>query len=318
MAVYTDISDEELAVLLETYPLGLARALKGVAEGVENSNFLLETETGRYFLTIFEKRVKREDLPFFMGVMEALAAAGAPAPQPIRTRAGALLTEVRAKPAAIVTFLPGLSPKRPSPAQCRAIGASLAGLHAALRDFPLTRANALGAAAWGELITPRMGEAEALRPGLGGDLARDLEAVKAWPDDLPIGVIHADLFPDNALFLGDRVGGVIDFYFACTDALAYDVAVCLNAWCFEADRSFNLTKGMALIAGYDGVRRLTDAERAALPLLARGAALRFFATRLADWAATPPGALVKPKDPLDYADRLAFHRRAKGPSDYGA
>ncbi|NWG53272.1 MAG: homoserine kinase [Hydrogenophilaceae bacterium] len=318
MAVYTDLTDEELRDLLAAYDLGEATALKGIAEGVENSNFLLETERGRFILTIYEKRVAPADLPFFMRVMETLADAGFPAPRPMRRRDGALLSGVRGKAAAIIAFLKGVSPRRPNVAQCRALGETLARMHAALADFPETRANALNIAAWADLVAPRLGDAEAMRAGLGAALSGDLAALAAaWPADLPQGIIHADLFPDNALFLGDALSGVIDFYFACTDALAYDLAVCLNAWCFDG-RDYNITKGAHLIAGYQSVRAFSAAERDALPILCRGAAMRFFATRLADWSATPAGALVRPKDPLEYADKLAFHRRAKGAEDYGA
>ncbi len=318
MAVYTDLSDEDLNALLAQYDLGRARSLKGIAEGVENSNFLLETEAGRFILTLYEKRVNPADLPFFMAVMERLAGAGFPAPRPMPTRGGARLAQARGKPAAIVTFLDGVSPRRPGAGQCRAIGASLATLHKTLADFPGRRANSLGPSAWAGLITPRLGLAEQLRPGLAAAVAADLGEIGDWRSALPQGVIHADLFPDNALFLGDAVGGVIDFYFACTDALAYDVAVCLNAWCFEPRGEYNITKGAALLAGYTSVRPLSPAEIEALPALARGAALRFFATRLADWAETPPGAMVRPKDPLEYADKLDFHRRARRAADYGA
>ena len=318
MAVYTDLSDEDLAGLIAAYDLGQPLALKGIAEGVENSNFLLETEAGRFILTIFEKRTKRADLPFFMDVMERLAAKGVPAPRPMRTREGGLLSDVHGKACAIITFLTGVSPKRPNAAQCRAIGVKLAEMHVALQGFPGARANALSVDAWGPLIRPRHALAYALRPGLADAVEADLTAVeKAWPRDLPQGVIHADLFPDNPLFLGDEVNGLIDFYFAGADALAYDLAVCLNAWCFEPRGAFNLTRGQALIGGYDSVRKLSAEERDALPVLARGAALRFFATRLADWAETPAGALVRPKDPLEYADTLGFHRSAKGVGDYG-
>ena len=319
MAVYTQLSDDELSALLAAYDIGEARTFKGIAEGVENSNFLLETGAGRFFLTIFEKRVARADLPFFMDIMVRLAAAGFPAPRPMRTRANALLSEVRGKACAIVTFVSGVSPRRPSAAQCRALGVKLAEMHAILAPMQGARANALSLDAWAPLVQPRLALAEKLRPGLAADLDRDLaELAHAWPSGLPRGVIHADLFPDNALLLGETVTGVIDFYFACEDALAYDLAVCLNAWCFEEGRSYNLTKGRALIAGYESVRALTNEERAALPTLCRGAAMRFFATRLADWAETPVGALVQPKDPLEYADRLEFHRRVKNARGYGA
>ena len=318
MAVYTDLSDAELDGLLADYDLGPALAFKGIAEGVENSNFLLETPAGRFILTIYEKRVASADLPFFMAVMERLAAAGIPAPRPVALRDGGVLASVRGKRAAIITFLNGLSPRRPNAAQCRALGTILARMHVALDGFAMSRPNALGPTAWAPLIQPHLPLAEHLRAGLAAAIESDLKLVSDWRSGLPQGVIHADLFPDNALFLGDTISGVIDFYFACTDALAYDVAVCLNAWCFEADRSFNITKGQAIIAGYESVRPLGAAERAALPALARGAALRFFATRLHDWANTPEGALVKRKDPLEYADKLEFHRRAKSAADYGA
>lgn len=318
MAVYTDLSDEELAGLLAQYDLGQAVAFKGIAEGVENSNFLLETEAGRFILTIFEKRVERRDLPFFMTVMETLAEKGVPAPRPMRNRNGALFSEVRGKACTIITFLTGVSPKRPNVAQCRAVGVKLAEMHLGLRGLTQARPNALSVDAWPGLVEPRLELADKLRPGLAADVKADLAALaKAWPQGLPDGVIHADLFPDNTLFLGDEAKGLIDFYFACTDALAYDLAVCLNAWCFEPRGAFNLTKGQALIAGYESVRPLSGEERAALPVLARGAAMRFFATRLADWAETPAGALVRPKDPLEYADKLGFHRSAKSVADYG-
>ena len=318
MAVYTDLSEEELETLLAAYDLGAPLSFKGIAEGVENSNFLLDTTAGRFILTIYEKRVARGDLPFFMDLMGALAAAGFPAPQPMRTRAGAVLVEARGKACAIVTFLNGVSPRKPNTAQCRAAGQALARMHATLSDFQGRRANALGPRAWAGLVMQRLALADSLRPGLAASAAADLAALAAWPPGLPAGAIHADLFPDNVLFLGDGVNGVIDFYFACTDYLAYDLAICLNAWCFEQRGAFNLTRGQAMIAGYESVRALNAAERAALPVLCRGAAMRFFATRLADWAETPPGALVRPKDPLEYADKLDFHRRAKSAADYGA
>ncbi|HVZ99196.1 MAG TPA: homoserine kinase [Caulobacterales bacterium] len=319
MAVYTDLTDEERDAVMAAYDLGALSAFKGIAEGVSNSNFFMETERGRFILTIFEFRFVEAELPFFMDVMARLAERGFPAPQPLPTREGALLTRVRGKPAAIVTFLSGVSPKRPNVAQCRNIGAALARMHRALEGFVQTRANALGPEGWSPLITPHLSLAETLRPGLAASVQADLSDVRArWPRDLPTGVIHADLFPDNALFVDDRIGGVIDFYFSCTDALAYDLAVCLNAWCFEDRGEYNITKGRALFGGYESVRALSSGERQALPLLARGAALRFFATRLADWSETPPGALVRPKDPLEYADKLDFHRKALSAGDYGA
>jgi homoserine kinase type II len=324
MAVYTDVDDAALAAFLENYDLGPALAFKGIAEGVENSNFLLETAKGRFILTLFEKRVQRADLPFFLGLKTALAGSGFPCPLPVAGRDGVALRELAGKAAVIVTFLTGLSPRVPNAAQCRALGEGLARLHVALQTSEaaqsLTRANALGHAAWPGLFAGREAAAARLAPGLDRLVAADIARIAAqWPleDRLPTGLIHADLFPDNAFFLGDQLSGVIDFYFACRDSLAYDVAICLNAWCFEPRGEYNLTRGRALLAGYQSVRPLEEAERAALPVLALGAAMRFFLTRLVDWSSTPEGALVRPKNPVEYADKLAFHRRAQGPHDYG-
>ncbi|MEM6626289.1 MAG: homoserine kinase, partial [Pseudomonadota bacterium] len=273
---------------------------------------------GRFILTVFEKRVNAADLPFFMGMMDHLAMKGFPAPLPVKARDGEALRTIKSKPAVIITFLSGMSPRKPSPAQCRAMGEGLARFHAALADYPETRPNDLSLSAWAPMFAGREADAAALAPELDKQISADLDALsELWPSGLPAGAIHADLFTDNAFFLGDDLTGVIDFYFACTDALAYDLAVCLNDWCFEARGEFNATKGRALIAGYQSVRPLSGAERDALPILARGAAMRFFLTRLIDWAETPADALVRPKNPLDYAERLGFHRRASGFADYG-
>ena len=311
MAVYTDISDQELAELLADYDIGEPVSFKGVAEGVENSNFFLETEAGRYFLTVYERRVREEDLPFFLGLMRWLAEHGFPCARPIADRAGQELKRVRDKPCAIVEFLPGLSVRRPSLAHCREAGEGLARLHLAAEGFPLTRANDLGPEAWAPLFERLSGAAEALKPGLAATIAADVATlVQGWPIGLPQGVVHADYFPDNVFFHGGAFAGAIDFYFACNDTLAYDIAIALNAWCFEPDGSFNITNARALVAGYEAARPLSSAERGALPILAHGAAMRFFLTRLADWGATPEGALVRPKDPLEYERKLAVHRAA--------
>ncbi len=323
MAVYTQLTEDDLAALLADYDLGEASAFAGIEAGVENSNFALTTPRGRYIVTIFERRVGEADLPFFMGLMAHLAARGFPAPKPIATRSGAMLTRVKGKPAAVVSFLEGDWPRRPTRAQCRAVGETLALMHRALDSFELTRANALGPDAWAALIAPRLSAVEALRPALASAIEQDLSEVREhWlrlgQGELPRGAIHADLFPDNTLFVGERLTGLIDFYFACTDFLAYDLAVCLNAWCFEEAGVYDIDKGRALISAYENVRLLTSAEHEALPIFARGAALRFFATRLADWSDTPAGALVMPKDPLEYADKLAFHRGVTGAAGLGS
>jgi len=311
MAVYTDLTDDELAGLLAEFDLGAPLAFKGIAEGVENSNFLLETQAGRFILTIYEKRVREEDLPFFLGLLRWLAEHGYPSATPMAARDGALLKRVRGKPCAIVSFLPGLSVRRPTVAHCREAGEGLARLHLAAEGFSGTRANDLGQAAWAPMFEGLAADAEGLKPGLAEVIAADLaHLAKAWPADLPSGVIHADYFPDNVFFREGRFAGTIDFYFACVDALAYDIAIALNAWCFEPDGSFNVTAARAMVAGYEAHRPLSAAERGALPVLAHGAAMRFFLTRLHDWHATPAGALVRPKDPLEYERKLAVHRAA--------
>jgi len=318
MAVYTDVTADDLTEFLSRYQIGELRSYKGIAEGVENSNFLLHTSAGNFILTLYEKRVAAGDLPFFLGLMEHLAARGITCPQPVRNRQGGVLGKLAGRPAAIVTFLDGLWIRRPNPGHCAAVGEALARLHIAGKDFPDKRANALSVESWRALYAQAKERGDNVRPGLCAEIAKELDALdKSWPRDLPQGVIHADLFPDNVFFLGDKLSGLIDFYFACTDTLAYDVAVCLNAWCFEPDHSYNVTKGRALLKSYAKVRALEASERAALPMLARGAAMRFLLTRLVDWLAVPEGALVKPKDPLEYFRKLRFHQSVKSVSDYG-
>jgi homoserine kinase type II len=319
MAVYTDITDEELARLLADFDLGQALSLKGIAEGVENSNFLLETERGRFFLTVYERRVRADDLPFFLELLRWLAERGFPSARPVQDRSGELLKTVRGKPCAIVSFLSGLSVRRPTAAHCREAGAGLAALHLAAEGFPLSRTNDLGQAAWAPLFEGLAGAAEGLKSGLAKTISSDLELLaRRWPRNLPEGVIHADYFPDNVFFAGGKFAGAIDFYFACVDAFAYDIAVALNAWCFEPDGSFNITSARQLVAGYESRRALSDIERSALPVLAHGAAMRFFLTRLHDWGATPVGALVRPKDPLEYERKLAVHRASPDLVLFGA
>jgi homoserine kinase type II len=319
VAVYTDVTDEALAAFLADYDIGEARSLKGIAEGVENSNFLLETASGRYILTLYEKRVNRADLPFFLALMEHLAQRGVSTPLPVRARDGIALRRLADRPAVIVTFLEGMSLRRPAAEHCRMVGVALADLHAAGSDFTShRRENALGPAGWRPLLDRSGVAADTVQPGLHALADRELRHLEAaWPRDLPAGVIHADLFPDNVFFLGGKLSGIIDLYFGCNDLLAYDLAICLNAWCFEPDYSYNLTKGRALIAGYASRRRLSPAEIEAFPLLCRGAAIRFMLTRLYDWLNVPPGALVRPHDPLAYARRLRVHQRMTGPGDYG-
>ena len=309
MAVYTEVSDLELEAFLADYALGAPLSFKGIAEGVENSNFLLETQGGRFILTLFERRVQAADLPYFLALMNWLAGHGYPCARPVADRAGATLKILAGRPAAIVTFLTGLSARRPSVAHCAEAGEGLARLHLASDGFEQERENNLGQPAWAGLAAGLTDRAEALKPGLAAVIAGDIAFLEdAWPRDLPAGVAHGDWFPDNVFFQGGRFAGAIDFYFAAHDQWAYDLGVALNAWCFEADGGFNVTAGAALVRGYERARSLSAAEKAALPVLARGAAMRFFLTRLADWNDDREGALVKPKDPLEYERKLAVHR----------
>jgi homoserine kinase type II len=318
MAVYTDVAAEDLAAFLAGYDIGELLAYKGIAEGVENSNFLVHTSRGNFILTLYERRVAAQDLPFFLALMEHLHSRGITCPQPVKNKQGAVLGQVAGRPAAVITFLDGMWIRRPSAGHCAALGEALAKLHLAGLDFGRQRANALSVEGWRPLYEHCRARANEVQRDLQAFLAAELAHLeRAWPRSLPQGVIHADLFPDNVFFLGDKLSGLIDFYFACTDALAYDVAVCLNAWCFESDHSYNVTKGRSLLQRYAAVRPLSDAERGALPLLARGAALRFLLTRLVDWFDVPPGALVRPKDPLEYCRKLRFHQAVASVRDYG-
>lgn len=318
MAVYTQVDDSDLIPFLATYDIGDLRACKGIAEGVENSNFFLHAGRGDFILTLYEKRVREEDLPFFLTLMEHLAAKGLDCPRPVRNRAGEALGRLAGRPAVIVTFLDGYSVHHPEPAHCAALGAALAQLHVAGADFAMRRSNALSVDGWRPLFAPCADQANGVAPGLRALIESELDFLESdWPIGLPTGVIHADLFPDNVFFIGDRISGLIDFYFACTDALAYDLAVCLNAWCFGPDHVYRPACGAALLAAYDAARPLTPAERAAFPRLARGAALRFLLTRFVDRLNVPKGALVRPKDPLEYLAKLRFHRDVVDIGEYG-
>jgi len=318
VAVYTIVDDESLAAFLSAYDLGALLSAKGIAEGVENTNYLLRTTAGTFILTLYEQRVDPAELPFFVALMEHCADKGLRTPRPVPRLDGARLSRLCGRDAAIVTFLDGMAVRRPGPAHCAALGRGLAALHHATADFSLHRANTLGMRSWAPLYEASRIEAETVMPGLSSLVEDELAAIsELWPDDLPTGVIHADLFPDNAFFVGRDLSGIIDFYFACNEILAYDLAVCLNAWCFEDDGAFNVTKARAMVTAYAAARSLSDAERDALPVLCRGAALRFCLTRLHDWLRVPSGALVRLKDPRPYAERLRFHRGVASASAYG-
>ncbi len=318
MAVYTEVSDEALAAFLADYDIGGLVAFRGIAEGVENSNFSLRTTGGDFILTLYEKRVDPAELPWFLGLMEHLAGRGIVCPQPVRARDGAALRMLCGRHAAITTFLPGVWPRRVRQEHCGPLGGALAALHVAGAGYDATRPNALGPAGWRPLLLRCGDGADKVQPGLSIELPAALGRIlAAWPQGLPVGHIHADLFQDNVFFLDGKLSGLIDFYFAATDILAYDIAICLNAWCFEQDLSFNVTKARALLSAYEATRPLSSAERAALPVLCQGAAIRFALTRLYDWINTPADAMVTRKDPLEYVRRLRFHLAARDEHAYG-
>ena len=318
MAVYTQVADDDLAAFLGAYDIGALVSYKGIAEGVENSNYFLQTERGSFILTLYEKRVDPADLPFFLGLMDHLAAQDIACPTPIHARDGEALRTLAGRPAAIISFLQGVSPRRVDIRHCAPLGRALAQMHLAADGFAMDRPNALSLAGWRPLFERCGPRAHEVQNGLAGEIELELEILEAnWPAGLPTGVIHADLFPDNVFFLGDRVSGVIDFYFACNDFLAYDLAICINAWCFEKDGSFNVTKARHMLNAYRAVRPFSAAELAAIPVLLRGGALRFLLTRLHDWLFHPEGALVTPHNPLEYYRKLRFHQGVKRPGELG-
>ncbi|MEC7817039.1 MAG: homoserine kinase [Pseudomonadota bacterium] len=319
MAVYTDLGTERLAALIAAYDVGDLVSAKGIAEGVSNSNWLIETSgrdggTGsqgaRFILTMYERRIETADLPFFLDLLDHLSAAGCPVPRTIHDRDGASFRMVDGKAVALIEFLPGVSPTAPSAAQACAVGVALARMHAAAQDFPGTRDNDLGPGENCATLESCGSDALAqIDPDLPEVLSRARAIAQAWPSDLPRSIVHSDLFPDNVLMLGDRVSGLIDFYFACADQMAYDLAVTHAAWCFSKDGSrFDPALGQALVTGYESVRPLDRRERDALPLLAEGACLRFVASRAQDWIETPAGALVTRKDPMDFVRRWHTYR----------
>ncbi len=318
MAVYTHVDEDALSAFLASYDLGSILTFKGIAEGVENSNYLLQTDGGTFILTLYEKRVDEAELPFFLDLMSHLAAKGIACPTPIEGKDGKALRPLCGRPAALISFLKGLSVMRPDPIHCAEVGSAIADMHLAVADFAGARPNSLDLNGWRELAGQCRGKADSVYTGLEAMIGEELDYLaRNWPANLPQGVIHADLFPDNVFFIGEKLTGVIDFYFACNDALAYDLAIAINAWCFEPDGSFNATKARRLMNGYKAHRALEPAEIKGLPTLARGAALRFLLTRLYDWINQVEGAMVRPKDPREYIKKMRFHQRVKGPGEYG-
>jgi homoserine kinase type II len=303
MAVYTEVADDQLRAFLAGYGVGELISSTAIAEGVENSNFLIRTTAGRFILTLYERRVRRDDLPFFLELMEHLSEKGVACPLPLKTPFGVMLRELCGRPAAVVSFLDGGQARPIEVEHCRRLGEATARLHQAGIDYPHQRPNDLSLAGWREIIDRVRATADTLAPGLARAVEVEWDDLRlVWPGDLPQGVIHADLFPDNVLFRGAELTGIIDFYFACTDALAYDLAVCVNAWCFDADHQFDRAKAQALMDGYQSVRPF---------------GLRFLLTRLYDWLNHPEGALVQRKDPLEYLQKLRFHQAQTNAAAYG-
>lgn len=323
MAVYTPLSLEEAQMHLAAhYAIGDATSLQGIAEGVENSNFLLTATQTRYILTLYEKRVNVQELPFFIGVMEWLAKRGIPCPEPVRGITGEAIYILKERASCIVSFLPGRSVRNVRNEHLYLLGQMLARMHIAAENCPVRRENALSLQGWRGLVERIGTRADAITPALAAGIQAELEFLSAhWPQTLPQGVIHADLFPDNVFFVegegGTELSGVIDFYFACNDLFMYDLAICMNAWCFEVTHEFNITRAGQLLRGYHAVRPIAQAELDALPVLARGAALRFLLTRAYDWLNPAAGALVKPKDPMEYIKKLKFHQRVRHYGEYG-
>ncbi len=318
MAVYTQITDGELRSFLSLYDIGELTSFSGIAEGVENSNFLVHTTLGRYILTLYEKRVSAEDLPFFLSLLSHLSANGLSCPTPITARDGTMLKIFNGRPAAIVTFLEGVWPRRIQSAHCRSLGKAMAQMHGAGANFLMKRKNSLSVNSWRPLLQSCNLKEQTNYPGVLDELTDELNWLEEnWPKHLPAGTIHADLFPDNVFYLNNEISGIIDFYFACTDFLVYDLAICLNAWCFNDDGTFDITKSRVMISAYQEYRPLSELELRALPSLTRGSAMRFLLTRLYDWLNHPEGAMVKPKDPIDYLNKLRFHQNISDPSAYG-
>lgn len=318
MAVYTRVSDQELSNLLQTYNIGVQGELIPIAQGIENSNYFLNTETGRYVLTIYEKRVNKAELPFYLNLMNYLSSKDVPCPTPILNRAGKSLSQVAGKPCAIISFLEGKTSNKIHTEHLEELGRSMAFMHLAGQDFDMSRENNFSLQSWQEMFCDIKERAHKIKLNLSGEMEAQLNFLeKNWPTSLPRGVIHADLFPDNVFYTDKKLVGIIDFYFACNDFFMYDIAICLNAWCFEKSGDFNITKARAMLRSYNKVRKISAEELEALPILSSGAAMRFLLTRSYDWLNRVEGALVETKDPMEYLNKIRFHDGIKSHSEYG-
>lgn len=312
MAVYTKVPQDVMQGFIAGYPFGALLHAEEILQGIENSNFFITTPQGKYVLTLFEKRVREDDLPFFIDFMRHIAGKNIPCPLPLANTQGQVLQRLMGRPAILCSFLQGAMTTAITPLQCQQVGALMARMHEAVADFKGNRENNLSLWGWQSLWQRCAARAHEVAPVLPEIVGEELAYLaQHWPSAaaLPRGVIHADLFDDNVFFKDGTLYGVIDFYFSCTDFFTYDLAITLTAWCFDKQHHFVPERGEAMLQGYHALKPLSGAELQALPLLLRGAALRFLLTRLHDWLHHPEGAHVKPKDPLEYLEKLTFFRR---------
>ena len=320
MAVYTKLSENNLKDFFSKYNLGKLLKFQGIQEGIENSNYFVKTDSGKFILTVYEKRVEEKDLPFFMGLMKNIFNENFPSPEPIINKNGNYITEIFGKKAAVVSFLEGTSKKNLTPGNCHEVGIYTAKLHMITKNLNIKRTNRLSVNSWRLIYRKIQKDCSKIYPGLTKIIERNLEVIEdKWPKNIPRGIIHADLFPDNIFFKGSKLTGIIDFYFSCYDFYALEIAICLNALCFEGKNenlSFNVTKAKKFIDGYSSIRKLTEEEKESLKILCHGAAMRFLLTRVFDYLNLTEDALVKIKDPVEYLKRLEFHNSVKNYQDY--
>jgi len=320
MAVYTKLSDQNLKSFLQKYNLGNLLNYKGIMEGIENTNYLIETDKGKYILTVYEKRIDEKDLPFFMGLMRNLFDAKFPSPEPIINKNGSYITNILNKKAAVVSFLKGKAKIELSPDNCYEVGINTAKLHSITKNLSIKRNNRLSIDSWRKIYEKVKKDCSKIHPNLTETIENNLNEIESnWPSNIPSGIIHADLFNDNIFFEKNKLSGIIDFYFSCFDFYAFEIAVCLNALCFEGKKenlSFNVTKAKKFISGYCSIRNLSKDEKKSLKILCQGAAMRFLLTRVFDFLNLTEGAIVKIKDPIEYLKRLEFHNSVKSYEDY--
>ena len=320
MAIYTRLDQEKIGSILLNYKLGNLKKFEGIKEGIENTNYLIETEKGKYILTIYEKRVNKDDLPFFSKLMLELSKNNFICPKPISNKNNEYISNLDNKKFMIVSYLEGKSKNNLSPPECKIVGREIAKLHQITKDFNFKRENDLSVKSWRRIFTQVKDKCSKIHPELPKLIEANLINIeKEWPSNLPRGIIHADLFNDNIFFKNNKFSGFIDFYFSCNDFYAFEIAICFNALCFDGFKqnlSFNVTKAKKLMEGYNEIRRISKEEKISIKVLSQGAALRFLLTRVFDYINIVDDAVVKNKDPIEYLKRLEFHKNAKGFEDY--